>query len=123
MAKVEPVQERGMWKCPICGFTAMSRKVVQSHIERTHLRDVMKDTNSKKDTKGAKDVKEEPKKVWDIGGVPVKRVKLYLRTGNTLIGEVVRITKYEIVLKPNHHISDNQIVVFKHAIDYLEVLE
>jgi len=118
--KVAPIKnEMGMWECPICGFTAMAKTVVKSHIERTHLRDAMRDTNAKKDTKGAGEVK----KVWDIGGVPLRKVKLYLRGGNSLIGEVVRITKYEIVLKPNSHVSNNQIVVFKHAVDYLEVLE
>jgi len=123
MAKVEPVKENGVWKCPVCGFTAMSKKVVQSHIERTHLRDVTPEP-TEKPSKKAKSKSKPPEKVeikegWDIGGVPVKKVKLYLRTGAILTGDVVRITKYEIVLNT----SNGQVVVFKHAIDYLDVLE
>ena len=33
---LEPVKEGGVWKCPICGFTAMTRKVVEAHISREH---------------------------------------------------------------------------------------
>ena len=34
---VEPEKlATGIWKCPICGFTAMSKKVVEQHIQREH---------------------------------------------------------------------------------------
>nr|WP_013087926.1 RNA chaperone Hfq [Pyrococcus sp. 12/1]ADF80209.1 p12-2p [Pyrococcus sp. 12/1] len=35
---VEPVfdAKEGVWKCPICGFIAMSKKVVEAHISREH---------------------------------------------------------------------------------------
>jgi len=131
MDKIEPKNENGIWVCPICGFKAMSKTVVKSHIERTHLQDIKKDTKGvkkkeKKAKKGKEKVKESEKKAqepWRLGGIPVKKVRIYLRSGHSLIGEIVRITTYEIALKPNSHVSNNQIVVFKHAIDYLEVLE
>lgn len=35
---VEPVFDArsGVWKCPFCGFMAMSRKVVEAHIQKEH---------------------------------------------------------------------------------------
>jgi len=33
---MEPKLEDGIWKCPICGFKAMSKKVVELHIQREH---------------------------------------------------------------------------------------
>ena len=33
---VEPKLEDGVWKCPICGFKAMSKKVVEMHIQKEH---------------------------------------------------------------------------------------
>ena len=32
----EPEFEKGVWVCPICGFKAMSKKVVMTHMEREH---------------------------------------------------------------------------------------
>lgn len=35
---IEPEKlETGIWRCPVCGFTAMSKKVVEAHIQREHL--------------------------------------------------------------------------------------
>ena len=33
---VEPKFEDGVWKCPVCGFMAMSKKVVEQHIQKEH---------------------------------------------------------------------------------------
>ena len=35
---VEPKYDSklGVWKCPLCGWTAMSKKVVEAHIQREH---------------------------------------------------------------------------------------
>jgi len=33
---VEPKFEDGVWKCPVCGFKAMSKKVVEMHIQKEH---------------------------------------------------------------------------------------
>ncbi len=35
---VEPVFDAklGVWRCPLCGWTAMSKKVVEAHIKRSH---------------------------------------------------------------------------------------
>ena len=122
MDKIEPINEGGVWKCPICGFTAMSKRVVQSHIERTHKEVKKEERKAKKEKKAKKD--KEKAKVWSIGGVPLKKVRIHLRGGNSLIGEVVGVTTYEIVLKPNSHVSDyDKIVIFKHAVDYIEVIE
>lgn len=36
VGNLEPIKEGGLWKCPVCGFTAMTRKVVEAHISREH---------------------------------------------------------------------------------------
>lgn len=46
--------------------------------------------------------------------VPGDVIKIHLRSGQTLEGQILRITKYEIVL--------SSLIIFKHAIDYVEVL-
>ncbi|WP_456471983.1 RNA chaperone Hfq [Methanocaldococcus sp.] len=45
-----------------------------------------------------------------------KKVKIYLRNGEVLDAEVVGVSNYEIVVK----IEDRNLLIFKHAIDYIE---
>ena len=47
---VEPKLEDGVWKCPICGFKAMSKKVVEMHIQKEHP----SEAQSKKESGGEK---------------------------------------------------------------------
>ena len=47
---VEPKFENGVWKCPICGFKAMSKKVVEMHIQKEHP----SEAQSKKESSGGK---------------------------------------------------------------------
>ncbi|XRO75699.1 RNA chaperone Hfq [Methanocaldococcus sp. 28A] len=45
-----------------------------------------------------------------------KKVKIFLRNGEVLDAEVNGISNYEIVVK----VGDRNLLVFKHAIDYIE---
>jgi len=36
MVEPEFDPKNGVWRCPLCGWTAMSRKVVENHIQRSH---------------------------------------------------------------------------------------
>ena len=47
---VEPKFEDGVWKCPVCGFKAMSKKVVEMHIQKEHS----SEAQSKKESGGEK---------------------------------------------------------------------
>jgi len=47
---VEPKFEDGVWKCPVCGFKAMSKKVVEMHIQKEHP----SEAQSKKESGGGK---------------------------------------------------------------------
>ena len=47
---VEPKFENGVWVCPVCGFKAMSKKVVEQHIQREHP----SEAQSKKESGGEK---------------------------------------------------------------------
>ena len=46
---VEPKFEGGVWVCPVCGFKAMSKKVVEMHIQKEHPSEA-----SKKESGGEK---------------------------------------------------------------------
>ena len=46
---VEPKFEDGVWVCPVCGFKAMSKKVVEMHIQKEHPSEA-----SKKESGGEK---------------------------------------------------------------------
>ncbi|WP_423793451.1 RNA chaperone Hfq [Methanocaldococcus indicus] len=45
-----------------------------------------------------------------------KKVKIHLRNGEILEAEVTGVSNYEIIIK----IDDKEILVYKHAIDYIE---
>ena len=47
---VEPKFEGGVWVCPVCGFMAMSKKVVEMDIQKEHP----SETQSKKESDGEK---------------------------------------------------------------------
>ena len=47
---VEPRFEDGVWVCPVCGFKAMSKKVVEMHIQKEHP----SEAQSKKESGGGK---------------------------------------------------------------------
>ncbi|MCD6523988.1 MAG: hypothetical protein J7K48_03190 [Thermococcus sp.] len=85
--------QSGVWKCPICGWTAMSRKVVASHIQREHS-DVLSPSSHQKPTKKRPDIslstdgtpqngnrnlasektvkKKSPKRLFKIGNTTIK---------------------------------------------------
>jgi len=93
------------YKCPVCDFTARSEKVVKMHLKQCHP-EHKQQTKSKHPT---------------LAGIPLSRVKVSLRSGQTITGAVEAVWRYEIVIKP-----DNQRirkVIFKHAVDYIDILD
>lgn len=74
----EPKFEKGVWVCPICGFKAMSKKVVTTHMEREHPEAFQKEEKnvekSKNNTK--KPQKNESQKKKEKGGITKRSFKL-----------------------------------------------
>lgn len=52
---LEPKQEKGVWICPVCGFSAMGRRVVEMHIKNEH-----KNLLQNKEKKSKKNQKAKP---------------------------------------------------------------
>ena len=65
---VEPKFEDGVWVCPFCGFKAMSKKVVEMHIQKEHPSEASKKESSggkpqaKKKESGEKKGRQESRK-------------------------------------------------------------
>jgi len=90
---VEPKYDpkTGVWVCPVCGWTAMSKKVIKNHIKREHPEAVSaqpsqdKQTSTKKaEVNGDKKPKREKKQVarFKLGDTTIeveKRPKVEIR--------------------------------------------
>ena len=97
---VEPKFEDGVWVCPVCGFKAMSKKVVEQHIQKEHSSEAQskkesgggkpqakkkesgekkgreKTRKSEKSGKSGKSKKSEKSKESEKGGVSKRKFKL-----------------------------------------------
>jgi len=105
-------------KCPYCDFTALSRKVIEMHIAEKH-KDKIEQKEKQKPKEKKKQKREEKKQIDSFTEVlRGAKVKLYLRGGKELEGEIIDTSKYEIRLMT----GEKQLIVFKHTIDYLELL-
>jgi len=105
-------------KCPYCDFTAFSKKLLEIHIRERHKE--LLEKKEKKEKKKEKKTKKEEKRQIDSFTELLKgeKVRLHLRGGEKLEGEVIDSSKYEIRLA----VGEKQLIVFKHTIDYLELL-
>ena len=81
-----------MYSCPHCGFESMNRNVLEIHIEERH-----------------KLKRQDQRKQCSVAGINLAKVRVKLRSGETIEGEVAKVTTYEIVVGKK--------IVFKHAID------
>lgn len=55
----------------------------------------------------------------NILGIPLGKVKLYMRSGEVLKGIIKKIGKYEIIFKEEE--GERDVIIYKHAIDKIEV--
>ncbi|MBW2672636.1 MAG: RNA chaperone Hfq [Deltaproteobacteria bacterium] len=92
------------YKCPVCDFTARSEKVVAMHLKQAHP-----EHKQQTETKRPK-----------LAGVPLSRVQVFLRSGQTITGAVEAVRRYEIVIKPDNQRTRK--IIFKHAINYIDIL-
>ena len=78
--KIEPKKEGGVWVCPVCGFSAFSRELVERHIEREH----------------GKGVEKKAKRFKDGDYLPFKdrEVVVVLRNGAIVEGKLVYASDY-----------------------------
>ncbi len=98
------------FKCPYCGFQSLSKKVLDRHIAEEHP-DIAKNKEDKKKKKS---------KVPTVGDLLSGKTALfYLRNGDVLKGKYKGITRYEIHIET----EKGMVILFKHAIDYIEILD
>ena len=66
---VKPVfdSQNGVWKCPVCGFMAMSRKVVEQHIQREHSPSWKESSEEKVQVEGVRQESRESRKSGKSG--------------------------------------------------------
>jgi len=122
--KIRPVQEAGgAWKCPLCSFRAMSKKVVEQHIADEHKESVkkLKELKEKK-----KEAKKKKKKVGNfVEGDFLSRicsthskVKVKMLTGEEFIGTIEDYTIFMLTLKRNG--DGKPVYIYKQGIAYIE---
>jgi len=97
--------EKGLWECTICGFTAMSKKVIKQHIKNSHpdaLQEEKKDEKRHNDEKKNKEKKEKRKpRPWhsfEFEPLIDKEVTVVLRNGSIVQGILKYETTYNLVL-------------------------
>ena len=71
---VEPKFEDGVWVCPVCGFKAMSKKVVEQHIQKEHSSEASKKESGKEAKKEAS--RQKSRKSEKSGCVTKRSFKL-----------------------------------------------
>ena len=99
--------EAGLWECSLCGFTAMSKKVIKQHIKTAHP-DVLSQKEEQKEQKHDKEKKNKERKnkrvqkAWNsIEFEPLinKTVVVVLKNGSIVEGKLTRESAYNIVLE------------------------
>lgn len=123
--------EKGLWECSVCGFTAMSKKVIKQHIKTSH-QDVLKQTEEEKkhnDEKKNKEKKERRKpRPWhsfEFEELITKNVVVVLRNGTIVTGKLKYETTYNIVLEnatikgPKHMAEVEYIVINKSNVSHI----
>ena len=93
----------GVWECPICGFRAMSKKVIKAHIQREHpgaasskhLQDKQKSHEKAGQNGNKKPKNERPSQGQEKAKNNKKREKRHFKVGDTII-EVEKRGKVEI---------------------------
>ena len=104
MDKFIKKNEAGLWECSICGFTAMSKKVIKQHIKTAHP-DVLSQKEEQKHDKEKKNKERKDKqvqRVWNsIEFEPIinKLVVVVLKNGSIVEGKLTRESAYNIVLE------------------------
>lgn len=71
---MEPVKDGGLWKCPICGFSAMNRKTVEVHMKKAH-------PEAGEGKKAGKKAKKERREVDYLRELEGEHVRIHFSTG------------------------------------------
>ena len=125
--KIRPVQEAGgAWKCPLCSFRAMSKKVVEQHIADEHKESVKKLKELKEKKKEAKKKKKKVSTFVEgdfLSQICNKhsRVKVKMLTGEEFVGTIENYTIYMITLKKIG--DDKPVYIYKQGVAYIEPID
>lgn len=99
--------EAGLWECSLCGFTAMSKKVIKQHIKNTHP-EVLSQKEEQKEKKHDKEKKNKERKdkraqrAWnsfEFEPLINKDVVVVLKNGSVVEGKLKYETAYTLVLE------------------------
>lgn len=100
----EPEFKNGVWVCPLCGFKAMSKKVVATHMEREHpeaFQNEEKEAKNPGDKKQKNGKKKKERRPWysrEFEPLIGKEVTVVLKNGVFIVGTLKEETQYNLVL-------------------------
>lgn len=120
---MEPKFEGGIWKCPFCNFTAMSKKVVEMHMQREHKDLLKKEKHDKKQKQKKKTAERLPP--WGRDYVSEwcnKKVKIKLANGEELIGTLFAEPEGRYAVKLQT-VEGRKLIINKGSILYYELLD
>lgn len=108
MDKFIKKNEAGLWECNICGFTAMSKKVIKQHIKNAHpevLQQGEEQENEKRKDNRKKDKEKNKKRtprLWnsfEFEPLINKDIVVVLKNGSIVEGKLKYETAYTLVLE------------------------
>ena len=95
--------DAGLWECNICGFTAMSKKVIKQHIKNAHPEVLRKEEQKHDKEKKNKERKDKRvQKAWNSIEFELlinKTVVVVLKNGSIVEGKLTRESAYNIILE------------------------
>jgi len=99
--------EAGLWECSICGFTAMSKKVIKQHIKTAHpnILSQKEEEEEKKHDRGKKNKERKDKRVqrawnsFEFEPLVNNDVVVVLKNGSIVEGKLKYETAYTLTLE------------------------
>ena len=126
--------EAGLWECNICGFTAMSKKVIKQHIKNAHIevlqqgeeqrKEKRKDTR-KKDKEKKEKRTPKPWNSFEFEELIGKEIVVILRNGTVVTGKLKYETAYNLAMTnatlkgPKHIAKVEYLVINKSNVSHL----
>jgi len=105
---MEPIKENGIWKCPLCNFQAMNKKVVEMHIKKEHKEE--EDKKSKKHKAKPRFNSPEFLRFKDM------KVVVVLKNGTIIEAKLVGETAYNLIFENATITGTVHKVIVKHLV-------
>lgn len=126
--------EAGLWECSVCGFTAMSKKVIKQHIKSTHpellqqgeeQRKEKRNGNRKKDKEKKEKRTPKPWNSFEFEELIGKEIVVVLRNGTIITGRLKYETAYNLAMinatleGPKHIAKVEYLIINKSNVSHL----